>query len=202
MKTTKRVLCILLAFALCVGLCVTAAAWFTSPPNSPYAPVITVAPDYPESISVGDTLSVEVEAVLPDGVEGELSYAWYNGDWYRDISTSPIATGSELEIVITKEMVQSGSHGSDVYITVVVANTYEDENGETQTAYTAERHFLSLSPAQWWQTALFVLFLLIAVPISAPLMLLLGPFALVLGPSFLLVPVRWILDLFGLDFPV
>ncbi|MCL2508320.1 MAG: hypothetical protein FWF05_04005 [Oscillospiraceae bacterium] len=150
MKAMKRVLCVTLTLVLGLGLLVPASAADADP-----TPIITVAPNFPNAAYAGDTLILGVEAVLPEGIEGELSYAWYS--WPYHI-LEPIATGPELELLITNEMLEGYSRPT-MKITVVVTNTYIDENGKEQTAearLSSEYFELKLRMA-WWEKALAVL---------------------------------------------
>ena len=75
MKTTKRILGILLALALTLTLALPAAA---------ADPIITgVSPQNPVA-RTGKNITLTVEAELPEGDAGPLSYQWYqwaDGDW-------------------------------------------------------------------------------------------------------------------------
>jgi hypothetical protein len=75
MKTTKRVLGIVLALALTLSLALPAGAVDTP---HPMAPVITK--DLSTEISLlkcGEFRTLAVEAVLPNNAEGQLEYQWY-----------------------------------------------------------------------------------------------------------------------------
>ncbi|MDR2686256.1 MAG: hypothetical protein LBB75_00765 [Oscillospiraceae bacterium] len=181
MKTTKRVLSIALALLLGLGLVVPSAA-LTS---GSYPPVFKRLVLTPSLVFVGDTLTVEVIAEVPAGVDGVLSYAWYDFPLNSNITDrDPIATGSKFEWVMTEDMLKPA--GSYNYIYVVVTNTYTDENGEVQTPYWYGGTSFSVSAdPQWWEIPLAILFAPILLPIGflgmgfvGPIMLLLAPFAI------------------------
>jgi len=193
----KRMLSILLALAL--GLALVIPAFAEAVEGGPYAPIITKEPDFPDIFYIGDILVLDVEAKLPDSVDGELSYAWYDtwtNDWddfqKRNV---PIATGASIE--------QKIPFDTDSLIGVVVTNTYTDEHGEIQTAHTRlVKHFEPEPKSKWWLYVLGALWL--------PIALLLFPITLFgpLGVAFLapiVLPVLtflqasdWVFNLFGL----
>lgn len=115
MKTTKRVLGILLALTLVFGIALTAMAEDIS-----YAPVITQQPEE-VYVRAGMSFTLSVEATVPEG--GTLSYQWYqNGNVIEG------ATGSSYS-ARTSEV-------SSTLYSVVVTNSYT-LGGETLTASTA-----------------------------------------------------------------
>jgi hypothetical protein len=152
MKTTKRVLSVLLALALGVALVVSAGAiWIL---NAPYAPIITLLPQMPDIINVGDKLILEVEAELPEGVDGELSYAWYK-HFDPPAHNNPISTESKLELTVTSNMLTR--IGSSYYfpLTVVAINTYTNENNEVRFAYACEDWKINVNyEGPWWAKGL------------------------------------------------
>ena len=128
MKQTKRVLCAVLTLALALALFAPAVS-----AADPYAPVITKQPGLTRWIRSGRTLALEVQAKLPDGIQGELSVAWYISG-----QAQPIATGAKTSVPTSSlggytELGQYVPGGSFV-IYAVVTNTYTDGGGQTQTA--------------------------------------------------------------------
>ena len=93
MKTTKRILGILLALALVFTLALPALA---------ADPIITgVIPQNPIA-RTGKSITLTVEAELPEGDAGPLSYQWYqwvDGDW-EEIAG---ATAKSLTVTATAE---------------------------------------------------------------------------------------------------
>jgi len=125
MKTTKRLLSLLLALALGLALCVPA---FAADEADPYAPIITKQPIEYITVREGKKLVLEITAKLPDGIQGKLSY-----DWFTEFGSEAIASGARASIPITRDMLY-GMTGFTYYFNVVVTNTYTDDNGEEQTA--------------------------------------------------------------------
>jgi hypothetical protein len=138
MKTTKRVLCILLALAL--GLCLFAPALAADGDDPRYAPRITQQPNenYAFYVKAGNDIKLEVKAALPDGVEGTLSYAWYDsaGKLLATTAKAVIPTSNAMLLQMQDSWVRMEEliHGLPFY--VVVTNTYYDEDGVEQTAST------------------------------------------------------------------
>ena len=146
MKMTKRILCIVLTFTMGLALLIPTAA---TTPTDPNAPIITKQPKTSQIvIRDGKDVKLEVEACLPDGVEGTLSYAWYDYDWQPGDTTTPVATGAKTTVravcPFEKAMNEQrwdiiiGVGGLDlpaVPYCVVVTNTYT-EGGVEKTAYT------------------------------------------------------------------
>jgi len=130
MKHTKRVLSIALVLALALALILPATA--SEAPN-PNAPIITRQPNhvFPTSsilVRTGRSFELEVQARLPDGVTGELSF-----EWFEVGNDEPVATGP-------RAVFQIGMNGSivtnDISFYAVVTNTYLDGDGNEQTAST------------------------------------------------------------------
>ena len=186
MKKTKRILTVLLTLALGLTLLVPVAAAGTS---DPYAPIITKEPKSPMDVYVGDTITLEIGAKVPDGIDGELSYVWkYAGE--------VLGTEPKLDLVITEAM----GKNTFTYIWVYVTNTYTDENGEMQTnTVSRSPSFHAKQPLQWWEIPLAI--------ISAPLWIPLLPGMLIFGlgggifaiPVALLGGINWLLQLIGID---
>ena len=196
MKHAKRILSIALALALGLGLFISAGAATkggTFAPIITKEPVVTSDPSLPllHMFLVGDTISLEIEADLPDGVDGELSYAWYDYAYPDYVLGEPLAIGQKVELVLTSDMVSASGTGiSYCYLRVVVSNTYSDENNEEQVAYETRDIWVEVFPQiPWWGW-------IVAIPLL-PAMLTFG-----LGGgafAFLLLPVmavEWILNLF------
>jgi len=169
MKTTKRILSLLLALALGLALLVPAMA----ADEDPYAPIITKQFTVPSSIRTSDTLVLEIEAELPQGVTGELSYAWYDLSW--GTRQTLIGSGPKLEL----DMKYAGI----VTIGCRVTNTYMDGNNEEQAAHTWQSEDINLD-FYWWEIAVFVLFLpILPIAMFGPWgMMFLVPFILPLLP--------------------
>jgi len=209
MKLTKRILCIALTLAL--GLAALALPAAADSPD-PYAPIITKAPDFPDAIDEGNTLILEIEAELPDGVEGELSYFWYWNiyEWNSYVPGPPRATGPRLELLITDQTYYIKNNRYVIEINVLVTNTYTDGSGVEQTARTWLGKEIQVNRVYddiaWWEWLLLPL-AVIALPIILPLALIFsGPFVwgglLLWGsvPAMLMIaPVKWILGLFGIN---
>ena len=133
MITTKRVLSI--ALALLLGLAVLAP--MASAAGDPNAPIITMQPKAEKTtVQVGKELKLEAQAQLPDGAKGTLSYAWYAYEDWTDPTARPIATGAKITIPVTQKMIGDPSIlaiAGNYY--VVVTNTYKNNQGKTQKAY-------------------------------------------------------------------
>ncbi|MCL2494650.1 MAG: hypothetical protein FWE98_03215 [Oscillospiraceae bacterium] len=138
MKSAKRILSIALTLALGLALLIPAAA---AEPANPNAPIITVQPRSKVYIKTGDVLKLEVEAELPSGSEGELSYEWYA--YYGTDSTyyylrRLMATGEVLEYLVLEETMPNPYYPayrdlwSDYIFYAVVTNTYVDGDGQEQ----------------------------------------------------------------------
>jgi len=124
MKHIKRALCAALCLALCCAMGVFAAAEEAA---DPYAPVITQQPQRLKFVLNNGTDSViflEVQARLPDGVKGEISYAWYDAAYPQTlIETAPKLAQS------TAFLIDRGfSNGRSYY--VIVTNTYSIDGVE------------------------------------------------------------------------
>jgi len=117
MKTAKRVLSIALALLLGVGLLVPGV----SAAADPNAPVITKVPEFPASVRLGERFVVEIEAALPDGVNGIITYAWYLSG--ATLPNTLLGTGPRLEQQITPDIASATGY---VRIRVVVTNTWID----------------------------------------------------------------------------
>lgn len=128
MKTTKRLLAVLLAVLL--GLAVL-APMTSAADDSAYAPIITKQPKAEVTVFTGKELVLEVEAKLPDGVEGTLSY-----EWISSLKRRVVGTDAKLIFPITWYTTSNYSgmpyHFQDDFH-VVVTDTYIDEDGEVQT---------------------------------------------------------------------
>jgi len=129
MTLTKRVLCA--ALSILLGMALLAPGVMAE--DDPNAPVIIKQPSLTRWIRSRRTLALEVQAKLPDGIQGELSVAWYVSD-----QAEPIATGAKTSISTSSlggytglgQYVPGGSF--DIY--AVVTNTYTDSGGQMQTA--------------------------------------------------------------------
>jgi len=133
MKTTKRILCIVLTLLL--GLALLAPAVLAA--DDPNAPVITAQPKSKIYIFAGKTVTVTVAASLPAGSNGTLSYAWYDYDWQPGYLNPPVATGASATIEIpatTLDEFNMEYKGANRTLYAVVTNTYVDGE-ELKTAY-------------------------------------------------------------------
>jgi len=126
MKHLKRLLCAVLCLALCCAMGVFAVA---EDEVDPYAPVITKQPKEFSSVRAGKSTTLEVQACLPDGVDGMLSYAWYE----KMDPTQPLSTSANAEISTLPEDLGT-SYADNKYYCVVVTNTFIDEEGQERTA--------------------------------------------------------------------
>ncbi|MCL2495416.1 MAG: hypothetical protein FWE98_07160 [Oscillospiraceae bacterium] len=138
MKTTKRLLATLLALAL--GLAALAPMAFAAAEEGGlYAPYITKQARVEKTyVQLGKNLQLEVEARLPNGIEGTLSYAWYVkvpvGDGFED---KLIATEAKATVLVTQEMLGNPSTlQTSTSCYVIVTNIYTDEAGQAKEAYT------------------------------------------------------------------
>ncbi|MEI6578595.1 MAG: hypothetical protein WCN92_03945 [Eubacteriales bacterium] len=129
MKTTKRILCIMLTHVLVFGLLIPAMA-----ADDPYAPIITKQPNSPVRAYIGDTFTLEVDAKLPAGVQGKLRYNWQYY-WPSDCNEGITISENEkkLEVVITEKMKPRSSHIA--WFQVVVWNEYTNSAGEKTFVY-------------------------------------------------------------------
>jgi len=119
------------AIVLCAIMLALPFALHTGAAGDPvYAPIITKQPKAQVTIFTGNDLILEVEAKLPDGVEGELSYQW--GSHRLGL----VGTDAKLIYPITWYTTSNYSgmpyHFQDDFH-VVVTDTYIDEDGEVQT---------------------------------------------------------------------
>ena len=140
MKTTKRVLSI--ALALLLGLAVLAP--MASAADDPNAPVITKQPCNPYNrsatlfLQAGNAFHLEVEAALPEGSQGTLSYAWYDYNWQPGDTSPPVATGASVDIHTTEDTVIAGgvrlSFATIIDYCVVATNTWLDDEQVQQSA--------------------------------------------------------------------
>jgi len=202
MMQTKRILAIVLALAL--GLAVMVPAFAAEPVyGGPYAPIITMQPDVLDRVTVGDTLIVEIEAVLPDGVTGELSYNWQWGMFpILQYPYEPIATGPKLELTVDRDTVVHA-----FYVCVAVLNTYIDENSEEQIAYTTAYFPLNTYQIEehddemaWWEWLLIIPLAPFIIPFAliGALIFGMGWVGPLLIPLGLLGVVSRILEIFGI----
>ena len=132
-----------LALALVLGLAMFIPA-FAADAVDPNAPIITKQPGKNAIgffLKAGEDLELEVTAQLPEGIEGELSYAWYDwNDYNRGNEAKPVAIGEKVTILTSENMVvneesppKSISVKEFAYC-VVVTNTYVDAGNVEQTA--------------------------------------------------------------------
>ena len=202
MKQTKRILAIALALAL--GLAVMVPAVAAAPvQGGPFAPIITMQPDVLDRVTIGDTLIVEIEAVLPDGVTGELSYNWQWGMVpILQYPYGPIATGPKFELIVDWDTVVHVQH-----VCVAVINTYIDENNEEQIAYTTANFRLNTYQVEergngiaWWEWLLFIPLAPFIIPFAliGAMIFGLGWVGPLLIPLGLLGVVSRILEIFGI----
>ena len=131
----KRMLSIALVIVLGLALFIPTMAAETEETN-PNAPIITRQPSAPSLILAGNSLLLEVQAELPEGVEGELSFSWYMTALF--IYPELVGTDAQVEIpasvfiqyTVDVQLFPRG--GFNFY--VVVTNTFADEYGQEQTA--------------------------------------------------------------------
>jgi len=162
MKITKRILSVVLALVLGLGLFLPVMAF--SPAPNPNAPIITQQPGGTLTAlywRADDDLILEVQAAPPTGMQGTLSFEWFDVVWTSDSEAEPIATGARAVIPTTtmltdfNEYVDSGLSGIMAYwfFCVVVTNTYIDDDGEEQTAFVRsdiiEVRLFANIPAAW-----------------------------------------------------
>ena len=128
----KRILAILLALLLGLGLFVHAAAAIID-----YRPIITQQPSSYVVLFSGNRLNLEVKAKLPVS-GGKLSYAWYDYSWQPGDTKAPVGTKAKLSIITS----HNGNIAEDpdsihqkINYYAVITNTYTNSNGELQTAY-------------------------------------------------------------------
>ena len=146
MKTTKRVFSVALALVLALVLFVPALAEENdTPPEIDRRPIITREPVFPAIVRVGQPFVMEIAAELPEGDDGELSFAWY-------YQVFPIAgaNGPRVELVAS-ERHRAMEDGR--MFRVVVTNTYIDSDGVVQTASVERRGFISVHASTWWAEA-------------------------------------------------
>ena len=188
MKNLKRILCVGLCCALALGMGVLAAA-ADNPYDDPYAPIITKQPKATQYICAGKDITLEVQARLPDGVEGTLSYAWYDAT----APYSPISTDAKFVLTISK----NESLGSKI-IYVVVTNTYNNDEGEERKASTTSSTIeISIAPTllnylstiwqlKWMPEDSSTRIRIIATILFSPSMLVYSLFYIVFYPFILL----------------
>jgi len=148
----------------------------------------------PSTVYIGDTITWEVRAELPAGVDGELSYAWY--DYYLHSVVSdrdPISTERKFEMRATEDM----KLGSANDFSVVITNTYTDENSEVKTAsIVVNTSVVVFRHLRWWEYILYVPLIPLVFPLMLPSMGFVAPFIMLLLP---VQAVTWIADLLGID---
>jgi len=137
MKSTKRILAALMILVLALTLSVPVFADSDDGlPEIDRRPIITHEPAPPSKLRAGETLRVSIEAELPEGDDGQLSYAWF----FRG-ETSPSATRPALEMELTRYHFEAS-----VPIRVVVTNTWTDDAGRRQTASVEREMEVALGP--------------------------------------------------------
>jgi len=168
MKTTKRVLSILLAILLGLALLAPMASAAGDPA---YAPIITKQPKASVTVLTTKDLVLEVEAKLPDGVQGTLSY-----EWYRD--------GRKVDGNGAKLVYRSGGIAShDSRFWAVITNTYIDDEGQEQTAsLTSDTCTVSFKSS----LGVMLLALFLGPLVAIPMELLHNPFNLIFFPITIL----------------
>jgi len=136
MRHTKRALSILLALLLCITVFAPMAA--ASDSVDPYAPIFIKQPKV--TLKGTTTVVLEVDARLPDGVTGELSYHWYR--YYNMFSSTHVAAGASVTVDDDRKPINDYRNFDQVldylliYPTyyVEITNTYEDGDGNTKTS--------------------------------------------------------------------
>jgi len=185
MKITKRVLAVALALALGLALLMPALA------ADPNAPVITKQWRIYSNVYVGETIAFEIEAKLPSGVDGELSYAWKLGPWGSNTYYAE-GTGPRFEITFTEDMLSEigflSSYGH-LSLSVVITNTFEDSNGDEKTASITQSMSMQVNTVSWWELILALPLNIILLPMGilglgfvGPLIL---PFLPLVIPSYI-----------------
>ena len=127
MKTTKRILSTLLAVLLGLALLAPMASAATAG-DPAYAPIITKQPKAQATVFTNKDLVLEVEAKLPDGAPGTLSYEWYRNGYKID--------GNDAKLIypITDSLITKwDAFNVTNEFHVKVTNTYFDETSEEQT---------------------------------------------------------------------
>ena len=92
---TKRILAVLITLTL--GLALLAPAALASEAVDPNAPIITRQPSVPAIVRIGRTLTLELQAQLPEGAQGELSVVWH-GFGSSAINDTIVADGASVTI--------------------------------------------------------------------------------------------------------
>ena len=152
MKTTKRVLSVVLVLMLALGISAPAAAQEAE--VNPMAPVITREPNWPSSVRVGQTIVLDIEAELPPGVEGELSIQWI----------LPGYSSNEPQIQWRAEWRDLLAH-HQLSMSVFVTNTWVDEHDQERTSSVRLTESLNVRPT-WWQYIILVPLSILLTPIS------------------------------------
>ncbi|MDR3312914.1 MAG: hypothetical protein LBS96_00480 [Oscillospiraceae bacterium] len=131
MKTTKRILSALLCLALALALVIPAFA--AGGGETPQAPVITKQPLVRKMILTGDTLTLTVEAKLPEGAVGELQYQWYEGtrEFAKEqpFQYAPIADATQATLMVTPAVKLTGAFSVEEH-SFYVAVFYTVQTGE------------------------------------------------------------------------
>ena len=143
----KRFLSIALAVMLGVAVLMPGVSADGVMMGGPNAPIITKQPAnyyFPDSISnltshyvqAGNAFQLDVEAVLPEGSQGELSYAWYGYNWQPGDTKAPVATGASVSLPTTEDMVlkEPRTPNTTYNFCVVVTNTWFDDEQVQHTA--------------------------------------------------------------------
>jgi len=213
MKTTKRVLGIVLALAIALTLAVPAAAADTP---HPMAPIITQnLSTEGRPLKCGNQRTLAVEAVLPDGAEGQLEYQWYmqfsNIPARDEIVLLEGETGPALTVSLTLDDYKA--LGADTFLTdrtywVEITNRYLEDGEEKTAVITSQAQRLPCYlPATDFLQYLFWMIGQLFVPGNSPmyiLMLLLPLFSIVF-PTTLIVDLivdymEWLGGLVGIEF--
>jgi len=124
MKTTKRVLAVLLALALGLAL--------FAPMAAAADPVITGVTPKNAVARIGQSITFTVEAQLPEGAEGPLTYQWYQqigGEWQAiaGATTKSLTVTAKVEDYISAMFDESGTYVSLNSLVLGLAKQYRVE---------------------------------------------------------------------------
>ena len=180
MKLSKRLLALLLAFMLALGLCAAAVAQEEPEEPNPAMPVITVQPRGGR-VKLGRSLNLRVQAHIPNG--DEIGYRWFRDE--RQLGTG------KASITGTANQFSAGDYR------VEVCNRANPElcvTSETVRVEVYQTVFQKLRLDVFLEIVLAI----ILAPVLLPVALLLMPFAMggVVGINTLMAPFYWFVNLF------
>jgi len=181
MKLPKRILALLLAFMLALGLGASVIAEDEPPgePN-PAMPVITAQPRGGR-VKLGRSLNLRVKAHIPNG--DEIGYRWFRDE--RQLGTD------KASITGTANQFSAGDYRVEIYNR---ANPEYCVTSETVHVEVYQTFFQKVRLDVFFE----IVFAILLAPVLLPVALLIMPFAMggMVGISVLIYPYYWFINLF------